>query len=129
MGTKVEIVEGRIISPYEEAHITGQFELVPWKKKRSLGQNAFIHKILFPMLAEGMTAKTGKTITPELAKAVVKHKFLQRFTDLGTIEMPTSKLNTKECVEFIEKCQQYAADMLDISIPSPNETPYNFIDN
>jgi hypothetical protein len=30
-------------------------------------------------------------------------------------------------MEFVEKCQQYAAEMLETSIPSPNETPYNII--
>ena len=124
---KVELFEGRVIKPFEQKELSGVFILEKESKKRSSGQNRYLHSILFPQLAEGMSKKTNKTITMEFAKEVVKYKFLQTFTDAGTVVMPTSKLNTKQCMEFVEKCQQYGAEMLDISIPSPNETPYNLI--
>ena len=123
----VELESGRLIKPYDKKDLSGKFEITKVTKKRSNPQNAYLHGILFPELAKGMTAKAGKTISPELAKAVVKKKFLEVFTEVGTIELPTSKLNTKQCMEFIEKCQQYAAEMLETNIPSPNEVDFNLI--
>ena len=125
---KVEIVKGRIIQPYDKTTLSGKFELSPVTKKRSTGQNAYLHYILFKQLAEGMERKLKKPITMEFAKEIVKYKYLQQFTEAGTVVLPTSKLDTKQCMEFIEKCQQYASEMLNISIPSPNETDYSIIE-
>jgi len=125
--TRITLFEGRIQSPYKMATISGEFELIPFKEKRSSGQNKYMHKILFPMLAEGMSKVMKKPVTAEFAKEIVKFKFLQQFTDAGTIIMPTSKLNTKQCSDFFEKCQQYGAELLHISIPSPNEIDYSKI--
>jgi len=125
---RVEITDGRIITPYSHTQISGEYELESFKEKRSSGQNKYMHKILFPMLAEGMSKVMKKPITAELAKAIVKFKFLQTFTDAGTVIMPTSKLNTKQCMEFFEKSQQYGAEILKINIPSPNEQDYSIIE-
>jgi len=122
---RVEIKDNKLITPNIK---DGVYLLEKFKKKRSSPQNAFLHGVLFKMAAEGMTKKTGKKISIELAKAVLKHQFLQKFTEVGTITIPTSKLNTTECMEFIEKCQQYCAEMLGVNIPSPNETSYSIME-
>ena len=124
----VEIEKGRILKPFSQTQISGKFELSPVTKKRSTGQNAYMHKILFPQLAEGISKKINKPVSMDFAKELVKFKFLQAFTEVGTVIKKTSKLSTKECMEFIERCQQYGSEMLDISIPSPNETNYNLIE-
>lgn len=124
----VEIEKGRIIMPYGKTTISGKFELTPVTKKRSTGQNAYLHYILFTQLAEGLSKKLNKPVTMYFAKALVKFKFLKESTVFGTVIKGTSDLTTKECMEFIEKCQQYGAQMLNISIPSPNETDYNIIE-
>jgi len=121
---KILIKDG-LISPFTK---DGIYDISPYKKKRSSPQNAFLHGVLFKMAAEGMSKKTGKKISIELAKAVLKHQFLQKFTEVGTITIPTSKLNTTECMEFIEKCQQYCAEMLGVNVPSPNETSYSIME-
>jgi len=124
---RIEVFENRIIKPFTPKVKDGWYELTPEKKQRSSGQNKYLHSILFPQLAEGMSKKLGKKITMEFAKEVVKYKFLQTFTDAGTVVMPTSKLSTKQCMEFVEKCQQYGAEMLNVSIPSPNEQDFTQI--
>ena len=123
----VKIENGRIIEPYGKTTISGKFELSPVTKKRSTGQNAYLHYILFPQLAEGIGAKLNKTVSMNFAKELVKFMFLKESTVMGTVVKGTSKLTTKECIEFVEKCQQYGAERLNISVPSPNETEYNRI--
>jgi len=125
---KIELYKGKILKPFPKKDLSGIFELSPITKKRSTGQNAYLHSILFPQLAVGIGKKLQKHVTTDFAKALVKFKFLQVFTEAGTVVKGTSKLNTKECMEFIEKCQQYGAEMLNVSIPSPNETQYNIIE-
>jgi hypothetical protein len=89
--TLIQLHEGRIISPFKLAQTSGKFNLEPLKKKRSLGQNAYMHKILFPMIAEGLSKKLNKPVSSDFAKELVKFKFLQVFTEAGTVIKGTAK--------------------------------------
>ena len=105
----------------------GDYDLIKCNKKRSNGQNAHLHYIVLPMVSKAMSNLTGKKVTNALAKEVLKYKFLQTFTEAGTVVTPTSKLSTVQWMEFLTKVQQYGAEILKISIPSPNEESYGII--
>ena len=76
-----------------------------------------------------MTRLSGKKVSREMAKEIVKFKFLQFFDDkIGTFIIPTSKLTTVQWIKFLEDIQRYGSLVLGIDIESPNEVDYSQIE-
>jgi hypothetical protein len=97
------------------------------KRKRSNPQNAYLHGVVIPMVTQGIN-EHGNTITQLQTKDLLKSMFLSIDTPISddgeyvTITQNTSGLDTTAFNEFIEKVQQWSAEMLGIIIPEPNES-------
>lgn len=98
------------------------------RKVRSLPQNAYYWGVVCDMVKEGLRDAGFQDIsTTDDAHEVMKGLFLKReIISLETGEVltgskSTTTLTTLEFNTYIEKIQQWAAEYLGISIPSPNE--------
>jgi len=94
-------------------------------KRRSNPQNGYYWAVVVQMVMDAMNAY-GNDFTPDEIHETLKAKF--NFREVETMpdnftEVPvsTARLNTVEFSQYIEKIQRYAAVMLNINIPSPNE--------
>lgn len=85
------------------------------RPQRSLSQNAYLHGVVIPLLAEHCGYE------PEEMKDALKLKFLRihNDTDLPTVRR-TRDLTTAEMAEFVRQCQHLAAE-LGVYIPDPGE--------
>ena len=100
-----------------------RFALVPVKCQRTSAQNRAFHGVVAPLIAQAMSEVYGRDIDAEGAKAFLKHRFLLRdFVDAKTGEVvgqyipSTADLDTREMVQFIEHCLEFARDYLDLHI-------------
>ena len=117
---KIQIAHGQIIGGVKPPD--GFYNLTKYVKRRTNPQNAYLHAVILPLVADRMSEMAGKKISRELAKELLKYKFLTvGIPTVGTIVKPTSKLTTTEWDEFIMKVQQYGAEKLGIYLPDPNE--------
>lgn len=95
-----------------------RFELVlrQEKSKRSDQQNRYMWGVVYEILSE----HTG--YTPEEIHAIMKFKFL-RIRDERNNEYvrSTTKLNTAEMENYLDKIKKWAAQDLGVFIPDPNE--------
>ncbi|RPE05516.1 hypothetical protein EGT74_24335 [Chitinophaga lutea] len=128
------IENGKIRNP---ADIRKQFEglndgtylvKVSPRKVRSLKQNAFYWGVVCDMVKDGLRyAGFAEVSTSEDAHDVMKGLFLKKniinFQTGEALEgtKSTTELTTAEFSIYIEQIQQWAAEYLGISIPSPNE--------
>lgn len=95
------------------------------KKHRSDPQNRYYWGVVVEMIRAGMK-EMGDTVTPDQVHEFLKWRFLRvSKIDESTGEVlyeyagSTAKLKTVEFSEYIEKCCQFAAEMLGVSIPLP----------
>jgi len=103
---KIQVTDNRIIAPHLDIQ-DGVYSLELWKEKRSNAQNALMH-VVFRESAIGFSVWSNITVTPSMAKELLKERFLKRNHEiLGEYTLKTSKLNTKEAVHFIEDCVRY----------------------
>lgn len=95
-------------------------EIVVKKKtvQRSLDQNAYLHAVPFPLLAEHF----GMTIS-EVKYSLMGEKWGWRKDPISGREIPikpsTSDMTVEECTQFIEWLLIWAATEHDVYIPSP----------
>lgn len=95
------------------------------RKTRSAAQNGYYWKVVVPMVMEAINA-FGNEFDEEETHEFLKAKFNAKEVEVvpdNFIEVPrsTSKLDTKEFMTYIEQIQQFAAAMLGVYIPGPNE--------
>lgn len=97
------------------------------KKHRSDPQNRYYWGVVVEMIRAGMK-EMGDTVTPDQVHEFLKWRFLRvSKVDENTGEVlyeyagSTAKLKTVEFGEYIEKCCQFAAEMLGVSIPLPQQ--------
>jgi len=104
--------------------LEGQYiELVVRKQKsqRSLNQNNYMWGVVYEILSQHL----GYT-TDEIHE-ICKFKFLRiikvRGDEIGGMEYvrSTTKLNTSEFEEYLEKIKRWSAEELNCFIPDPNE--------
>jgi hypothetical protein len=125
---KIEIKNGKIAESLSDLK-DGDYTIEKLKKKRTNGQNRHFHGPVLGQLSEAMTRLSGKKVSREMAKEIVKFKFLQFFDDkIGTFIIPTSKLTTVQWIKFLEDIQRYGSLVLGIDIESPNEVDYSQIE-
>jgi hypothetical protein len=133
METIFTIKDGQITAKnkmrkFFEEHEPGTYLLVSKPiKRRSLSQNNYFHGPVLDYVLNGLQGMGFNEVrTPEDAKNVVKGLFLKKkFVNQETGEVieyiqETHKLTKSEMMEFIENIQRWAAEYLNISIPSPN---------
>lgn len=95
-------------------------EIKPYKKKRTLSQNAAFHGVWIPAIAEfcGMD--------DESVKVELKEKFAPyvSYTGLDGVEYVrkkgTSEMTTKEFTDFVEKIHGWCASYLQFTLPPLN---------
>ena len=94
------------------------------KKVRSNEQNAYFHGVVIPLVTERIN-DLGTFITQSKVKDMLKAEFLLYEIEINgdSIKMVkgTSELSTKEFKDFVENIQIWAADVLDLVVPDPNE--------
>ena len=97
--------------------LTGKVKVVvrKWRKNRSLNQNSYYWGVVIKILAEELG------YTDEQCHNALKWEFLRvEGKRIPTIKS-TALLTTLEFMDFIDKIQIWAAQELNINIPSPNE--------
>ena len=99
-----------------------QMECKPYKKNRSLSQNK-----LYFMWMKVIGDSIG--YTSEEMHAIMADKFLTtEFVEYGGNKIKrdksTSRLNTKEFTEYLEKIDRWAAGEMGIVLPSPEDLIY-----
>ena len=100
----------------------GLYTLKPKRKTRSDAQNRLIHGLLFPESAKAISEKTGRKITPEFAKSLLKTKFaIEHDEELGEYMLLTSKMSTERLSRFIEDCVRYISAYCDYYIQLPDD--------
>ena len=99
-----------------------QVEIKPYKKNRSVSQNKLYWKWITCI---------GNEIgyMPDELHAIMADKFLPDvFVEYGGKQIKqdksTSRLNTKEFTEYLEKIDRFAAAELGIVLPSPDDLIY-----
>lgn len=103
--------------------------IVKARKRRSNKQNAYYHAVVCSMVMEGFQGIGYREVTDsEMAHRVLAGRFLKRRMvndETGEIISEwiesTRKLSTTEMEEYLDKCRQFAAEYLGISIPLPNQ--------
>ena len=90
------------------------------RSKRTLDQNAYLHSVVFPLVA----AATGYTM-PETKLVMMGECFGWMFSKLAGREIPvkasTAGMTVKENSYFIEWAPPWALEHLGVQIPLPNE--------
>lgn len=98
-------------------------------KKRSNPQNRYYWGVVLPLIQQGINNLGNEfTIddTHDYLKAEFNTKDVIIVDELKTIPQSTANLTTEEFNTYIEKCVRFAAEMIGIIIPEPNE-PLNVI--
>lgn len=124
------IVDGYPIQRYFAEKRDGYYTMEPKEKreKRSLGQNAYFHGVLCPIVLEGLRdAGWDEFEDIEDVKDYLKGLFARVSTvnkhtgEIITRIQKTSKMTTVEFMEFCDKIIKWGAEWLGIQIPYPNE--------
>lgn len=93
----------------------------PYRKKRSLDQNAYLHAVPLKMMAD----KTGYGIEDIKQYLCGEWSGWQEFEMFGKTRMKplvtTSQMNTRQMTDFIEWLIWYGAEKMGLNIPYPNE--------
>ncbi len=95
-------------------------------RKRSNSQNAYYHSCVIPIL-RGAFKDIGHNLSNEEVHLFLKTKFLKSSIAnesgefLGEKIGSTADLTTTQFMEYIMEIQKFAAESLDVQVPSPNE--------
>jgi hypothetical protein len=103
-----------------------RISIVKYRKRRSDAQNKYLWGALYPMVAQGISAQWGETMTADEAHEFLKLRFLRKpvvdrttGTQKGWTVPTTTALSTAEFAEYVEKIAAFAAEQLGIVIPEP----------
>ena len=101
------------------------------KKKRSNPQNSFYYGVVVPLIRQGLN-DLGHFYTNNQAHEIIKQYVADTAPDVIVEELnlngltsrrvkSTSELTTSEFMDYVEVSSQFAADYLNIVIPTPGE--------
>ena len=126
---KIQLFEGRILKPFDKVNLSGDFELEPFKKKRTNPQNKYIHGYLFTESAKIMTQQLKIKISPKMAKYILKARCAVDYVEKldEWIQIDTRDMNTVRMGRFIEDCLRYMAKKYSVALLAPNEIDYSEI--
>lgn len=119
----------RVLKGYIDGlHGLYRFEFIKCRDQRSLKQNAYLHGVVFTLVARALTELCGEPVSMLAAKELMKDRFLRhprinkRTGEVhGCYTRDTSDLDKEECATFINQVIAFAADKLWLSIPAPGE--------
>ena len=91
-----------------------------FRTRRSDAQNAYYWAVVVPMIGEAI-GEDDKEAIHDMLKA--EHNYEILVIGDKEIRMPesTSKLNTAEFAEYVERVRRWAAEWLNLYIPDPQE--------
>lgn len=103
------------------ASLTGKVEIVvkKFKKNRSVPQNSYLWGVVYKLISD----HTGYE-SADLHNHFKAH-FLKKKVGGLTTFYSTTKLDTLQFGEYIEKIKDFAAKRLDVHIPDPDEIDLN----
>lgn len=96
------------------------------KGKRSTQANKYYWGVVVELIHMGMN-DAGHEVTREGTHELLKYRFLREDKPLGndgefvTTIKSTSELNREEFAQYIEHCQRFAAEYLNVTIPNAGE--------
>ena len=97
-----------------------------WKDGRSNQANRYYWGVVVELIHMGMN-DAGHEVTREGTHELLKYRFLREDKPLGndgefvTTIKSTSELNREEFAQYIEHCQRFAAEYLNVTIPNAGE--------
>lgn len=97
-----------------------------WKDKRSNQANKYYWGVVVELICAGMN-DAGHEVTRKGTHELLKYRFLREDKPLGndgefvTTIKSTSELNREEFAQYIEHCQRFAAEYLNVTIPNAGE--------
>jgi len=116
---KIQVLNNKIIEPVAD----GFYEIEKFKNKRTSPQNRYFHGYLAPsfalILQERMKKKVSASFAKEFLKAKCALKYIPELEDW--IVQPTSKMNTTEFSELIDKSLKYIAVEWETYLESPDD--------
>ena len=98
--------------------------VISFDKSRTLSQNNYYWGVIVPLIAEEMGDDT------ESVHEILKHKFLKKTKTIknrkGNEEqiekvISTTKLTTKQFIQYIDSVKRWASSFLGLYIPDPGE--------
>lgn len=90
-------------------------EVLKSKKKRSLNQNRYYWGVVIKVISDH-TGYTSDETHQELARMFLKYD-----NNGKTFVHSTTKLNTFDFEQYLEKCRNWALNEMSLDIPLPNE--------
>jgi hypothetical protein len=96
------------------------------KGKRSTQANKYYWGVVVELIHMGMK-DAGHEVTREATHELLKYRFLREDVPLGndgefvTTIKSTCELNREEFAQYIEHCQRFAAEYLNVTIPNAGE--------
>jgi len=116
---KLKAENGVITSPKLK---DGFYSVTKYVKKRSTAQNALLHGHILPEASLALSVFSGKKVSQEMAKTLLKTRFLSRYDEkLGDYIIPTSKLTAPQFVTFIEDCVRFLSTRCNHYVELPND--------
>lgn len=92
------------------------------RKRQTRASNAQ-NRYYWPVIVHAISESTGHT--PEEIHDILKWKFLKKRDDQGIEFVPsTMDISTRDREQYHEDCRRWAAVVLGLSIPLPNEVDY-----
>ena|SRR5689334_3393541 len=122
-GHIADVYRGRILAALRQAHEFGwrcDIEIRKHRSQRSLEQNAYLHAVPFPIIAEHV-GDSIEGVKLDLMGECFGWKESGMSGHLYPVKPHTSSLTVDECTFFIEWLIAFAAQKFGLQIPFPNE--------
>ncbi len=102
-------------------------------KKRSNNQNRYYWSVCVGMIKDRMI-ELGNDVDAQLVHDYLKDRFNRKEiwadgVNIGSIGDTTTKLNKEDFEKYLEKVKRFAADVLSIYIPDPNQPSVLFAEH
>lgn len=94
-----------------------------YKKERSRFQNRYYFGVVLKIIAD-YTGHDVEELHEVLKVMFLSTKDVEMSGDIYSIPQSTTKLNTKEFEEYLERIRRWALMDLEVQIPLPNEVDY-----
>jgi hypothetical protein len=96
-----------------------------YKKKRSNEQNAYYFGVIVKIISDHIGYTTDE-VHELLKESFLGTKEIKIGDKTSKVPNSTTKLTTSDFMAYIEDIQRFAAEKLDLYIPSPNEVVREF---
>ena len=127
----VKRMNAEVVAAFEGKAVTVTIERK--RKHRSSEQNRYYWGVVIPCIVYGLievgnALQQGNEEHAVMVHEYLKNKFLSNGQEVHTAEgevlkmaSTTTTLSTTEMMEYVDRCAQWAAEMLGVVIPAPGE--------